>query len=176
MIGFVPPTYQSICAPANLKMYYEAHKEHGSLPWSRIVEPAIAWAESNDVEFLLTHTHGLDDHVAIRVVGANPEHRRATHSVERLQDRVGVAASTSGDRTVDALLRNADLVPSAPTSSLMRPSRSRRPTPAITVSRGWNSTLKWLSSASITSRSYRTTNVSTCRDRNLSQKSHVNGS
>ena len=38
--------YKSICAPANLKMYYEAHKEHGSLPWSRIVEPAIAWAES----------------------------------------------------------------------------------------------------------------------------------
>ena len=34
--------YKSICAPANLKMYYEAHKEHGSLPWSRIVEPAIA--------------------------------------------------------------------------------------------------------------------------------------
>ncbi len=29
--------YKSICAPANLKMYYEAHKEHGSLPWSRIV-------------------------------------------------------------------------------------------------------------------------------------------
>ena len=38
--------YKSICAPANLKMYYEAHQEHGSLPWSRIVEPAIAWAES----------------------------------------------------------------------------------------------------------------------------------
>ena len=38
--------YKSICAPANLKMYYEAHKEHGSLPWSRIVEPAIAWAEN----------------------------------------------------------------------------------------------------------------------------------
>jgi gamma-glutamyltranspeptidase / glutathione hydrolase len=27
-------------------MYYEAHKEHGSLPWSRIVEPAIAWAQN----------------------------------------------------------------------------------------------------------------------------------
>src|SRR5258705_133397 len=32
--------YKSICAPANLKMYYEAHKEHGSLPWSRIVVSA----------------------------------------------------------------------------------------------------------------------------------------
>jgi gamma-glutamyltranspeptidase / glutathione hydrolase len=38
--------YRSICAPANLKMYHEAHREHGSLPWSRIVEPAIHWAES----------------------------------------------------------------------------------------------------------------------------------
>ena len=37
--------YRSICAPANLRMYYEAHREHGRLPWSRIVEPAIAWAE-----------------------------------------------------------------------------------------------------------------------------------
>ena len=37
---------KSICAPANLKMYYDAHKEHGSLPWSRIVEPAIHWAEN----------------------------------------------------------------------------------------------------------------------------------
>jgi gamma-glutamyltranspeptidase / glutathione hydrolase len=38
--------YKSICAPANLKMYYEAHSEHGKLPWERIVEPAIQWAES----------------------------------------------------------------------------------------------------------------------------------
>src|SRR6266849_6782276 len=33
--------YKSICAPANLKMYYEAHKEHGSLPWSRIVDRVV---------------------------------------------------------------------------------------------------------------------------------------
>jgi gamma-glutamyltranspeptidase/glutathione hydrolase len=38
--------YKSICAPANLKMYFEAHREHGSLPWSRIVEPAIHRAEN----------------------------------------------------------------------------------------------------------------------------------
>lgn len=38
--------YKSICAPANLRMYYEAHQEHGRLPWSRIVEPAIHWAEN----------------------------------------------------------------------------------------------------------------------------------
>ncbi len=37
--------YKSICAPANLKMYYEAHKEHGSLPWSALlsIEDLKAW-------------------------------------------------------------------------------------------------------------------------------------
>ena len=34
--------------------------------------------------------HGLDDHVAVRVVGADAEDRRAAHAVERLHDRVAV--------------------------------------------------------------------------------------
>jgi len=38
--------YQSICAPASLRAYRDAHREHGRLPWEQIVEPAIAWAES----------------------------------------------------------------------------------------------------------------------------------
>jgi hypothetical protein len=37
--------YQSICAPASLRAYRDAHREHGRLPWEQIVEPAIAWAE-----------------------------------------------------------------------------------------------------------------------------------
>ena len=37
--------YQSICAPASLRAYRDAHREHGRLPWQQIVEPAIAWAE-----------------------------------------------------------------------------------------------------------------------------------
>ena len=37
--------YQSICVPASLRAYRDAHKEHGRLPWEQIVEPAIAWAE-----------------------------------------------------------------------------------------------------------------------------------
>lgn len=37
--------YQSICVPASLKAYYEAHQEFGVLPWSDIVQPAIEWAE-----------------------------------------------------------------------------------------------------------------------------------
>src|SRR6266851_3178629 len=36
--------YQSICAPASLRAYRDAHREHGRLPWEQILEPAIAWA------------------------------------------------------------------------------------------------------------------------------------
>ncbi len=37
--------YQSICVPASLRAYRDAHRQHGRLPWEQIVEPAIAWAE-----------------------------------------------------------------------------------------------------------------------------------
>jgi gamma-glutamyltranspeptidase/glutathione hydrolase len=38
--------YQSICVPASLKAYHEAHRRFGALPWRDIVQPAIAWAEA----------------------------------------------------------------------------------------------------------------------------------
>ncbi len=38
--------YQAICAPASLRAYRDAHREHGRLPWEQILEPAIAWAEA----------------------------------------------------------------------------------------------------------------------------------
>jgi len=31
--------YQSICVPASLRAYRDAHREHGRLPWEQIVEP-----------------------------------------------------------------------------------------------------------------------------------------
>ena len=37
--------YQAICAPASLRAYRDAHREHGRLPWEQILEPAIVWAE-----------------------------------------------------------------------------------------------------------------------------------
>ncbi|HLF39387.1 MAG TPA: gamma-glutamyltransferase [Burkholderiales bacterium] len=37
--------YQSICVPASLRAYRDAHREYGRLPWEQIVEPAISWAE-----------------------------------------------------------------------------------------------------------------------------------
>ncbi len=38
--------YQSICVPASLAAWDEAHRQFGKLPWPEIVQPAIAWAES----------------------------------------------------------------------------------------------------------------------------------
>jgi len=37
--------YQSICVPASLKAYAEAHHDHGKLPWAELFGPAIAYAE-----------------------------------------------------------------------------------------------------------------------------------
>src|SRR5260221_3130270 len=64
--------YKSICAPANLKMYYDAHREHGSLPWSRIVEPAIAWAEGGWTVRPHVHYWWSDDGAFARA----PNHKR----------------------------------------------------------------------------------------------------
>jgi len=38
--------YQSICVPASLKAYAEAHRDHGKLPWAELFGPAIAYAEA----------------------------------------------------------------------------------------------------------------------------------
>lgn len=37
--------YQSICVPASLKAYFEAHARFGRLPWRDIVAPAVEWAD-----------------------------------------------------------------------------------------------------------------------------------
>lgn len=37
--------YGSICVPASLKAYHEAHARFGVLPWREVVEPAIEWAD-----------------------------------------------------------------------------------------------------------------------------------
>ncbi|MEX2519240.1 MAG: gamma-glutamyltransferase [Paracoccaceae bacterium] len=37
--------YQAIAVPAALRAYETAHRAYGRLPWSRVVEPAIRWAE-----------------------------------------------------------------------------------------------------------------------------------
>ncbi len=37
--------YKSICVPATLKAFQEASKRYGRLPWSDLLQSAIAWAE-----------------------------------------------------------------------------------------------------------------------------------
>jgi gamma-glutamyltranspeptidase/glutathione hydrolase len=66
--------YKSICAPANLRMYYEAHQEHGRLPWSRIVEPAIHWAENGWTVRPHVHFWWADE----GAFGRAPNHERIT--------------------------------------------------------------------------------------------------
>ena len=91
--------YKSICAPANLKMYYEAHKEHGSLPWSRIVEPAIAWAESGWTVRPHVHYWWSDD----GAFGRAPNHERTgfTPAARALYCRADGTPKRVGDRVVN---------------------------------------------------------------------------
>src|SRR3977135_3359537 len=91
--------YQSICAPANLKMYYEAHKEHGSLPWSRIVEPAIAWAEGGWTVRPHVHYWWSDD----GAFGRAPNHERTgfTPAARALFCRPDGSPKRVGDRVVN---------------------------------------------------------------------------
>ncbi len=91
--------YRSICAPANLKMYYEAHKEHGRLPWSRIVEPAIAWAEGGWTVRPHVHYWWSDD----GDFGRAPNHERTgfTPAARALYCRADGTPKRVGDRVVN---------------------------------------------------------------------------
>ncbi len=66
--------YQSICAPANLRMYHDAHREHGALPWARILEPAIHWAENGWTVRPHVATWWSDE----GAMGRAPNHERLT--------------------------------------------------------------------------------------------------
>lgn len=91
--------YRSICAPANLKMYYEAHREHGRLPWSRIVEPAIAWAEGGWTVRPHVHYWWSDD----GDFGRAPNHERTgfTPAARALYCRADGTPKRVGDRVLN---------------------------------------------------------------------------
>jgi gamma-glutamyltranspeptidase/glutathione hydrolase len=91
--------YRSICAPANLKMYYEAHREHGTLPWSRIVEPAIAWAEQGWTVRPHVHYWWSDD----GAFGRAPNHERITgnKAARAIYCRSDGTPKRVGDRVVN---------------------------------------------------------------------------
>jgi gamma-glutamyltranspeptidase/glutathione hydrolase len=66
--------YQSICAPANLRMYHDAQREHGALPWEQIVEPAIHYAENGWNVRPHVHYWWSDE----GAMGRAPNHERIT--------------------------------------------------------------------------------------------------
>ena len=68
--------YQSICAPANLRMYHDAQREHGALPWEQVVEPAIHWAENGWSVRPHVHYWWSDE----GAMGRAPNHERITYT------------------------------------------------------------------------------------------------
>jgi len=119
--------YKSICAPANLKMYYEAHKEHGSLPWSRIVEPAIAWAESGWTVRPHVHYWWSDDGAfgRARIMSAPASPRPPARSIAGPTARPSEWATASSIATMAR--RSAPSPRAAPTSSIPAKSLGRSP-------------------------------------------------
>ncbi|UYN97920.1 MAG: gamma-glutamyltransferase family protein [Enhydrobacter sp.] len=91
--------YRSICAPANLRMYHDAHREHGSLPWSRIVEPAIHWAENGWTVRPHVHFWWSEEGLYGRV--PNHERTRFTPAARDLYCRPDGSPKRVGDRVVN---------------------------------------------------------------------------
>ena len=89
--------YQSICVPASLKAYAEAHRDHGKLPWAELFGPAIAYADSGWDVRPHVHTFWSEEGMMGRVGSAEriaftPAGRalycRADGSPKRVGDRV----------------------------------------------------------------------------------------
>ncbi len=68
--------YKSICVPAALKAYEEAHKSYGRLAWSKIVEPAIRYA--HDGWFVRPAVYAFWNEDA--QLGRTANHERITYS------------------------------------------------------------------------------------------------
>lgn len=68
--------YKSICVPAALKAYEEAHRKYGRLPWGQIVEPAIR--NAYDGWFVRPAVYSFWNEDA--QLGRTANHERITHS------------------------------------------------------------------------------------------------
>ena len=81
--GFVNDVgYQSITVPGSLKAYGEAHGEFGTLPWQRVVAPAIAQAEEGFT--VRPHVYRFWTDTSDMGRAPNPERTRATPAARRL--------------------------------------------------------------------------------------------
>ena len=91
--------YQSICVPASLKAYAEAHREHGRLPWAELFGPAIAYAEGGwDVR---PHVHTFWSEEAMMGRVGNAERIAFTPAARKLYCRPDGSPKRVGDRVTN---------------------------------------------------------------------------
>jgi gamma-glutamyltranspeptidase / glutathione hydrolase len=94
--------YQSICVPLALKAYHEAHTSFGRLPWSEVLQPAIAWAERGWM--VRPHVHWFWSQVEQLGRVPNPERIAFSANGRELYCRADGSPKQVGD-----LVRNPDL-------------------------------------------------------------------
>ena len=99
--------YQSICVPASLKAYAEAHGDHGKLPWAELFGPAIAYAEGGWNVRPHVHTFWTEEGMMGRV--GNAERIAFTPAARELYCRSDGSPKRVGDgvtnRDYGAVLR-----------------------------------------------------------------------
>jgi gamma-glutamyltranspeptidase / glutathione hydrolase len=88
--------YQSICVPASLKAFAEAHRDHGKLPWAELFGPAVAYAEGGWDVRPHVHTFWSEEGTMGRV--GNAERIAFTPAARELYCRPDGSPKRVGDR------------------------------------------------------------------------------
>lgn len=91
--------YQSICVPASLKAYADAHRDHGKLPWAELFGAAIAYADGGWDVRTHVHTFWTEEGMMGRV--GNTERISFTPSARELYCRSDGSPKRVGDRVVN---------------------------------------------------------------------------
>jgi gamma-glutamyltranspeptidase / glutathione hydrolase len=91
--------YQSICVPASLKAYAEAHRDHGKLPWAELFGPAITYAEGGWDVRPHVHTFWSEEGTMGRV--GNAERIAFSPAARELYCRPDGSPKRVGDRVVN---------------------------------------------------------------------------
>jgi len=94
--------YQSIAVPAALKAYEAAHRQFGRLPWTEVLQPAIAWAEKGWV--VRPHVHWFWSQVEQLGRMPNPDRIAFARTGRELYFRADGSPKQVGDQ-----VRNLDL-------------------------------------------------------------------
>jgi gamma-glutamyltranspeptidase / glutathione hydrolase len=92
--------YQSICVPASLKAFTEAHRDHGKLPWAELFAPAIAYAEGGWAVRPYVHSFWSEEGTMGRV--GNPERIALTSAGRELYCRADGSPKRIGDKVVNS--------------------------------------------------------------------------